>query len=700
MKNYVLNSDKYGLLLEGKGGAGTTEAMLEIGGIKMPDNKVVDGSEFVKVVNSALAYFEAKYPFEYKFISTSPIVYLLDNSLCNTMCVDGRGVVYINVGFMYYKMPDGLDMDPMNVFKILYHECMHAFLDHIRRTHEYNKVSNENKLTWRDMNIAADLEINGMMVTDGVCKEQFWKTLKGCYDEKVTGLPMESIANNYKNIIDKFKQTASNIPQMGMPSQTEQGQQQSGQSDRNQQQSGDGQGKQDNQQGNNGRQDQNGKPSQNGQNGQDGSQGNDNQKGNGGQSGNDGQNGGDGNGGDGKKEPHEFDNTPGPGGNGGDKGQGAGSSGQDNSDGGSGEGNGGQPGNDGQNGGDENGGNKGQDAGSSGQDGSDGGSGEGNGGNGKNYNAEVTNIGNTKQRLVGEIIRQSEVDQKLKESLRNSGFGEDVAKRVSDAVEGTPMKSEEELSELRNKIIKNRPKTVLGRICKDIKISQESVKYVWDEIVKKFLEYNTLFAGKKKKISNRKRVRWGDRRTIAHDMMTPYHPKGDAAPQNINILIDTSVSIDMKTTILFAQSVIGGCDTLEYSGILLLPFATKVDEENGVYFENEEAKNDKEAIENRIIEMAVNNKAGGGTRITPCADCIEKYSKTEPKSVWIVLTDGEFSDAKSLKRISNWSNRLLFVIYNHNIKKKMENELKWCADPELDAISKCYIELNEDIHNY
>lgn len=548
MKNYVLNSSDFDLVTERNrtNRGGNAEALIQLGRIRMSDNKVVEGREFVKVVNSALAFFEAKYPFEYRYISGSPVIYLLDNGVCSTMAVDDRGVLYINVGFLYNKAPYGLEMQPGSVCNILYHECMHTFLSHVRRSIAFNEKNSDQKMSWQDMNIAADLEVNGTMVVDKVCTKNFWEMYKGCYYDDVVGLPMESIAKYYKHIINHFK----NQPPM-------------------------------------------------------------------------------------LRKSNE-------------------------------------------------------------NDGEESVIGNGMGDNGKSmYDAELHSGNGGRYTIIGEILRQRDISSNLRKSLEESGFDKDVVSDVCEEVESLTPKSNEELSELRNNIIKSKPKSGLAKICTDIKISDTVVENVWDEIVRKFLEHNTLFAGKKKKIADRKHSKWGDRRTLGIDMIRPYHPKGDASPQNINVLVDTSTSIDMKTTILFAQTLANCCDKLEYSGVTLIPFATMVDENSAVYFTGDDAKNDKEALINRIIEMAINNEAGGGTIIKPCVDLIVKYSQSEPKSVWIILTDGEFSDEKSLTRILSASNRILFVVYNKQFEKEFKEHLKWCVNPDYDKLSKCYIDLEK-----
>lgn len=210
MNNYILNSSQYCILLESYNNieGGNASDLIELGKIRMDDGNLVDGSDFVDVVNGALMLFKNRHPYEYKYIRSATIIYLLDDLITETMCVDNKMVYYINIGFLYNKPPRGLNMSSESVFKILYHEAMHSMLAHIQRMHSYNDKRTQ-KASWTDMNIAGDLEINGMMVGDRICDENFWREHAGCFDPDLIGIPFETIISNFGNVVDKCK----NIPQ-------------------------------------------------------------------------------------------------------------------------------------------------------------------------------------------------------------------------------------------------------------------------------------------------------------------------------------------------------------------------------------------------------------------------------------------------------------------------------------------------------
>ena len=298
------------------------------------------------------------------------------------------------------------------------------------------------------------------------------------------------------------------------------------------------------------------------------------------------------------------------------------------------------------------------------------------------------------QRAVGEMIRQSEANSRIGETLRRSGFSEKSISDLMGEMSGRNTMQGDSLNKLRDDIIKNSPKSALGKICTKLKMKDEVVDELWMEVMKKFLEANTLFANRKKKIADRKKIQWGNRRTLAHDIMQPYHPKNDAAPQNINVFVDVSSSVDYGTVELFASTIVSCCDKLEYSGITLIPFGTIIDKSTALYFKADDVKKDKEGTVSKIVNMALKNNAGNRTNIHKCVDFVVKSLDNDRFSVWLFLTDGEFNP-KSLKNLIPIKNKVLFIIYNHNIKERFNKHLKWCVDPNYDEISRCYIELDE-----
>ena len=302
----------------------------------------------------------------------------------------------------------------------------------------------------------------------------------------------------------------------------------------------------------------------------------------------------------------------------------------------------------------------------------------------------------TQQRVVGEMIRQSELNSRLGESLKRSGFNDESVKSLMSDLTSRPIMSGDDIQKLRDDIVTSKPKSTLGKLFTKIKMSQETINDLWNEVVKKFLEANTLFANRKHKIADRNKIRWGNRRTLAHGIVQPYHPKGDAAPQNINVFVDVSTSVNRATVELFANTVVDCCDKLEYSGITLIPFAKKLDTNSAVYMKVDEVKSDRDEAISKILNMIDYNAADKrGTKVDGCVDYALKNVQNDRFSVWMFLTDGEFN-ASPLKRLIPMKNKVLLVIYNYNIIGQFDYFLKWCVNPEYEPLSRCYIELDEE----
>ena len=836
MKNKIYDSQSFCALYESMQNVEGNADVIAKYKFNMYDGKEVRGSDFVDLINSALAKFKAKYPYEFAYIANTAIIYLADAKVTNTMAVDRRGIIYINIGFLYEPTPYGLGMDSDSVMKILYHEAMHTFLEHIPRTFNYNEKHNRNKLNWSQMNIAADLEINGAMVADGVCTEKFWRDQAGCYHKKAVGLPMETIASYHSDLIAMFKDRNNGIAPMidmgggeskkpekkGVVYDETTEDYRDGHSDAMTAcnkilktaykefgtDSGDlnktldalkdaydkivstlakkyprgvtesvGAMYKTYEQGWNsaiddnleriekimaqisakiagvpmgGADDETGKKSdpsekehrpdldrteeeldipknvggkdEKGGSGDDddeseesegsgkGSKGKDG-KGGDGEDGEDGS--GDGKSGKGKdgKDGKDGDGDDGKGKDGKDGKGGDGEDGEDGEDGsGDGKSGKGKDGKDGKDGdGDDGKGKDGKDG-----KGGDGEDGEGNSGvGGKSDKATgstskddvlpVTRAGG-EGGLVGGLIKSSDIDERVSESMRDSGFSDEDINEVNSTISEIPEKTHEEISAIRDNIIRNNPKSSLSKLCTEIKMNETVMTELWEEVVKRFLEHNTTYAGSKKETDDRTRIKWGNRRTLGHGIMTPYHPKTSSAPQNINVIVDTSGSINRSLACTFAATIVDMCKRLKYSGVWLYPWATRLDPEAGKFIDVDEDIDAKE-ISARVLDMADHNKAGGGNYIESAVDFMINAWRSEPQSVWLILTDGELTDpypaekaAKPLTKIVNDGNKVLFVIYQLNVKSRLKDcpWLRWCLNPDYDKIGKVYIDLGKD----
>lgn len=764
----VLDSGSYYALCESQGYTKGNAHLIVGRELEISDGKKwckVNGTEIVELVNGALAQFSIMHPVEYSFISHTAIMYLLDASVTRTMCVDKRGVIYINVGFLYQPTPKGLDMNVNAVMNILYHECMHIILEHLPRAHKYRKSGKD--IDWKDLNIAADLEVNGTMVIDGICSDKFWRDQRGCYSDIVEGLPMETIFANHRNLVNSFKNTDAGIcPEFdlggdnkkedktpakrvvyddstkefrlghaeamkacnevlkkaykkydtsngnlkniiaalqdaydeitttvaGKHSLAESLMYESVAPQGDVKYETFGQGwvlgirenatrimlmKQELENLLNGA-----KPNDDDTNIELPI--------------------------DDNEEEHQVSldtneeelllpkpkNDNKDDGNGGEGGE----SGQD-KDKGKGDGDG--DGKDDENSEDDN------DSGNGGKEGDDKSDDRDNEGSSEGkYSTgggpiRVTRSGG-KPMLVGGIVRDEDIngdkslEEKVAESLRNSGFDESEINSIKAELESIPERSESELAKVRDKLITSTPNTAIANVCRKIKVENTVVEELWEEIIKNFLERNTTYAAENAKKPDEDIIRWGNKRTLAHGIITPYHPETTEETQHINILIDTSGSINRNLASYFIKIIAELYKKLKYSGVNMYAWASKVDEKN-VLAITEDMQLTDEQITNAATNLMSNNEAGGGTDICKAVDFMLRNWKNEPTGVWLIFTDGEFG-TEHLKYLLSEGNKYMFVVYTVSVKEKMNQKLKvnnkwWAINPEYSGINRVFIDM-------
>ena len=176
---------------------GNADEIYKLGEINIMDIKrkkivKVKTGDIIRVVNDAMFYMQKKHDYLNLFIKTCKLMYIpiLDSEICDTMCVDDRHNLWINLHFVY----NTCDMNREKVFGILFHELFHIFLQHILRFNKMFPESSRKIMSNKDLktlnkitNIAMDYEINASMVADGIVSKDFWKTMNGLYKKEYTG---------------------------------------------------------------------------------------------------------------------------------------------------------------------------------------------------------------------------------------------------------------------------------------------------------------------------------------------------------------------------------------------------------------------------------------------------------------------------------------------------------------------------------
>lgn len=149
-------------------------------------------------ITKAMTMIAGRYPFFGEFIYNFRILYVKPNDKhIKTMATDGVNI-FVNPAF-------ALKLTLKEVIFVLCHEILHNVMVHFSRR---VAAGINNPKRW---NVAADLEINPMLVDEGLLtKEELKNGLKGLYEDEYLGVPAEEIYRRLKK--DNFNPLPPGIP--------------------------------------------------------------------------------------------------------------------------------------------------------------------------------------------------------------------------------------------------------------------------------------------------------------------------------------------------------------------------------------------------------------------------------------------------------------------------------------------------------
>lgn len=305
--------------------------------------------------------------------------------------------------------------------------------------------------------------------------------------------------------------------------------------------------------------------------------------------------------------------------------------------------------------------------------------------------------------MVGRIVKQSELEANLADSLKDSGYDTDDINSIRDELLSRSYTSSQEMSTLRDQIVANKKNSMLADLCNQVNVEENVITELWEELVKKFLERTTTRKGTDETVEDEDDIRWGNKRYLSmDDIIMPYNGETDASPQYINIFIDCSGSIDSKICLYFLGIIENMCKKCEFGGLRLIPFSDAVEESKIVGCTQEELKDEKtlDMLRDFIYECEKNYYGGGGnsTSFLCMAKHIIKCDLAEPDSVYLVMTDGGLFDTQNIIKFKHFSERVLFCITDNDIKNTLKNKgsyLSWCVNPKYNFLDKVYIDLDE-----
>ena len=249
------------------------------------------------------------------------------------------------------------------------------------------------------------------------------------------------------------------------------------------------------------------------------------------------------------------------------------------------------------------------------------------------------------------------------DELRESGYSDDDIEEINKIREQNKSKnSKERIEEVIEKQKKALPSGhILKKYLDAIEVESAKYKNVWKKILDKFLAKRTRRAGKDKATGSND---WLNKRHIARGEYAIHRKQQAQDPQDINVYVDVSGSVDMELLEIICQSLAVYMDTYQYSGINICPWAST---NNGVFSVDPSKYKDKKQVVKEILAIVSTgiDMCGGGTEskaaISAILDGVEKSLDDKKKKikddVHIVITDGYFDyqgiEAKMKASIKN-----------------------------------------------
>lgn len=140
----------------------------------------IDMQNLISKINTANALVASRYPFFAEGLYALKVIYTW---MVPTMATDGTRL-FINPKFSN-------DLTMKETIFVLCHEVMHCVLDHMERGRFHNR---------KKSNVAADYEVNQLLIADGIFNESDILNLGGLYDKQYIGMAYEPI---YEIVKDK-----------------------------------------------------------------------------------------------------------------------------------------------------------------------------------------------------------------------------------------------------------------------------------------------------------------------------------------------------------------------------------------------------------------------------------------------------------------------------------------------------------------
>lgn len=259
------------------------------------------------------------------------------------------------------------------------------------------------------------------------------------------------------------------------------------------------------------------------------------------------------------------------------------------------------------------------------------------------------NVSSSEDDSIGGTGSFAEEEMNTERILKDAGYDDEQIKKLKDVIQknkekNNPKAIEKLKSDMRNRLRSGDP---IAKYLSDIEVSSEKYKNIWKSVMEKFLAKETRRAGTDSKNTD---INWKRKSRIALGEVGPQYNTSAQEPQDINMYVDVSGSMDLELLEVISKSIVILCKEYEYSGINICPWAST---SNGVYPVDKIGEAGDNVVVDQILGFISKGAAqcGGGTSgdamieamATCMSEALDDPLKAEMKDdVHVVITDGEF----------------------------------------------------------
>ena len=211
-----------------------------------------------------------------------------------------------------------------------------------------------------------------------------------------------------------------------------------------------------------------------------------------------------------------------------------------------------------------------------------------------------------------------------------------------------------------------------------IDIESNKYKNLWKDILEDFMSKKTRRAGKDTPTGYND---WKRKSRIAMGEYGVHHRDESQDPQDVNIYVDVSGSVDVELLEVICKSLVVFTQQWEYSGMNICPWASR---NNGVFKVEDFYEKDERELTEEILAIVSTgiSQCGGGTdadaAIAAMLDVVEQTlnddSKDEKDDIHIVITDGWFDYQNVESRIKSAISQ---TIHRADVAEKAPENTVW-----------------------